>query len=82
MKFRLIAMWIALFVVIGVGRVTSAQDETKKTNHQKVRTLTGCLQKAESDPNEYQLTTKAGDTPGKSRAMPLKWHRTSDTPLP
>ncbi len=48
--------------MIGMSRVTSAQDETKKSTHQKVRTLTGCLQKPESDPNEYQLTTKAGDT--------------------
>ena len=31
MKFRLITVCIALFVVTGMGRITSAQDETKKT---------------------------------------------------
>src|SRR5690348_10747077 len=62
MKFRLIAALITVFALVGVGRVTSAQDEAKKTTHQKVRTLTGCLDKTENDPNEYQLTTKAGGT--------------------
>lgn len=59
---RLTVVWITLLVLLSVGRVTSAQDEAKKTTHEKVRTLSGCLQKTEGDPNEYQLTTKAGDT--------------------
>ena len=62
MNLRLTAVWIALFALLGAVRVTSAQDETKKTTHQKVRNLTGCLQKTESDPNEYQLATKDGGT--------------------
>lgn len=61
MSLKLAAVWIAVFALVGIGRV-SAQDEAKKTTHQKVRTLTGCLEKTESDPNEYQLTTKAGGT--------------------
>lgn len=61
MNFKLLAVGIALFALVGIGSV-SAQDETTKTTHEKVRTLTGCLQKTESDPNEYQLTTKAGGT--------------------
>jgi hypothetical protein len=33
----------------------------KKTTHQTVRTVTGCLKKA-GDSNEYKLTTAAGST--------------------
>ena len=61
MKLRLTPVWIALFAVVGMGQFTSAQDEPK-TTHEKVRTLTGCLDKTENDPNEYQLTTKDGGT--------------------
>ena len=63
MNLRFIALWFALFAMVaGPARFASAQDEAKKTTHEKVRTLTGCLEKTESDPNEYQLTTKAGGT--------------------
>ncbi len=62
MKLRLAGVWIGLFVMLaGAGRFASAQDDAKKATHKKVRTLTGCLQKAD-DANEYQLTTKAGAT--------------------
>jgi hypothetical protein len=63
MNLRFLALWVALFAMFaGASHVTSAQDEAKKTTHEKVRTLTGCLEKTESDPNEYQLTTKEGGT--------------------
>lgn len=61
-RARLIAVSMALFATLAVGRVTSAQDDTKQPTHRKVRTLTGCLDKTEKDPNEFQLTTKAGGT--------------------
>ena len=60
-RLRLVAASIALLSLVAVGRV-SAQDNTKTTTHRKVRTLTGCLEKTEQDPNEFQLTTKAGGT--------------------
>jgi len=63
MNVRFIALWFALFAMVaGTARFASAQDEAKKTTHEKVRTLTGCLDKTEQDPNEYQLTTKDGGT--------------------
>jgi hypothetical protein len=46
-----------LAAVVGLA---VAQDTTK-TTHQKIRTVTGCLQKGD-DANEYNLTTKGGAT--------------------
>ena len=62
MKLKRTALCTALFAVVALGQMTSAQDEPKKNSHQKVRTLTGCLDKSEKDSNEYQLTTKTGGT--------------------
>ena len=62
MKLKLVSLGIGLIVALMVaGQLTSAQDTAKKTTHQKVRTVTGCLQKTD-DANEYRLTTKAGAT--------------------
>jgi hypothetical protein len=52
---------VALLVFLGAFGITRAQDTTKKTTHENVRTLTGCLQKGDSA-NEYLLTTKKGST--------------------
>jgi hypothetical protein len=43
--------------------VAAAQDQNqeRKTTHQKVRTVTGCLEKA-GDSNEHKLTTADGST--------------------
>jgi hypothetical protein len=62
MNLNRTALCTTLFAVVAFGQMTSAQDEPKKTTHQKVRTLTGCLDKPEKDSSEYQLTTKAGGT--------------------
>lgn len=62
MKIKLPVAWFALLAMIaGAGHLASAQDEATKTTHQKVRTVTGCLEKTK-DANEYQLTTKDGAT--------------------
>ena len=59
MKITRVAIWIAAFAVfLSVAGTARAQEE-KKTTHQKVRTLTGCLQK---DGDDYNLTTKNGGT--------------------
>jgi hypothetical protein len=48
--------------------------QTTKTTHKKMRTLTGCLQKGE-DAGEYQLTTKNGSTwEVKSDSVKLDYH--------
>lgn len=47
----------ALVVISGVG--LSRAQEPKKTTHQKVRTITGCLQ-AGDDANEFKLTGQDG----------------------
>ena len=62
MNIKLTVVWFALLVTIGgAGHLALAQDEAKKTTHQKVRALTGCLEKTK-DAHEYQLTTKDGAT--------------------
>jgi Protein of unknown function (DUF5818) len=59
MKFK-IAMIMLGFLVFSVSLV-AVQDEATKTTHKKVRTVSGCLQKAD-DTNEYKLTTAKGGT--------------------
>ena len=62
MKLKLVSLGIGLIVALMVaGQLTSAQDTAKKTSHQKVRTVTGCLQKTEYS-DEDRLTTKAWAT--------------------
>ena len=62
MKLRLASVWLGLFVMfLSASGFALAQDEPKKTTHQKVRTITGCLEKTD-DANEFRLTTKAGAT--------------------
>jgi hypothetical protein len=60
MKFKIAITFLALFMFVGTTGLATAQDTTK-TTHKKVRTLTGCLQKGE-DANEYNLTTEKGGT--------------------
>jgi hypothetical protein len=60
MKVKTAMAFLMLFVFAGVAAVAAAQDTTE-TTHKKTRTLTGCLQKGDSD-NEYQLTTAKGGT--------------------
>jgi hypothetical protein len=57
MKVKMAMAFVALFLF---ARMSTAQDTTK-TTHKKVRTLTGCLQKGDSA-NEYKLTTAKGAT--------------------
>jgi hypothetical protein len=59
MKITRVAIWIAAFAVFSSIAGTARAQEEKKTTHQKVRTLTGCLQK---DGDDYNLTTKNGGT--------------------
>ena len=60
MKLRL-AMAIALmFVFAGTAGLAAAQD-AKKPDKDKVRTLTGCLQKSD-DAGEFNFTAKNGST--------------------
>lgn len=59
MNWRL-ARVLAVLSFFGTAVLVSAQ-APEKTTHQKVRTLTGCLQKTD-DANEYKLTTSAGAT--------------------
>jgi hypothetical protein len=59
MKNIKVVLWIvALAIVSSVAGTARAQEE-KKTTHQKVRALTGCLHK---DGDDYTLTTKSGGT--------------------
>ena len=72
MKITKVAIWmLALAAFSSVTGTARAQDE-KKTTHQKVRTLTGCLHK---DGDDYTLTTKSGGTwEVKSDAVKLAPH--------
>ena len=59
-----IAAFVMGLMLVSAGASVAAaqdQDQEKKTTHQKVRTITGCLEKA-GDSNEYKLTTAAGST--------------------
>ena len=56
-KIAAVALGLGLFVVSSA--TLFAQDE-QKTTHKKVRTLSGCLQKGDSD-KEYKLTDAKGN---------------------
>jgi len=58
---KIAAFVVGLMLVSAGASVAAAQDQEKKTTHQKVRTITGCLEKT-GDSNEYKLTTAAGST--------------------
>ncbi len=61
MKIAALVMGLML-VSAGASLATAQdQDQEKKTTHQKVRMITGCLEKT-GDSNEYKLTTAAGST--------------------
>ena len=60
MKIKIAMAVLALFLFTGIAGLASPQDTTK-TTHKKVRTLTGCLQKGD-DANEYKLVTAKGGT--------------------
>jgi Protein of unknown function (DUF5818) len=72
MNINKVAVWIAAVAVFSSAAGTARAQEEKKTTHQKVRTLTGCLQK---DGDDYNLTTKSGGTwEVKSDAVKLAPH--------
>ena len=60
MKFKIAMAFVALFMFASTAGLATAQNTTK-TTHKKVRTLSGCLQKGD-DANEYKLTTAKGST--------------------
>ena len=60
MKVKIAMAFLALFMFVVTAGLAAAQD-TPKTTHKKVRTLTGCLQKGD-DAHEYKLTTAKGAT--------------------
>ena len=59
MKVKIAAAVLGLFMVSAA--LVAAQDNTTKTTHKKVRTLSGCLQKGDGS-DEYKLTTAKGGT--------------------
>jgi hypothetical protein len=72
MNINKVAVWIAAVAVFSSAAGAARAQEEKKTTHQKVRTLTGCLQK---DGDDYNLTTKSGGTwEVKSDAVKLAPH--------
>jgi hypothetical protein len=69
-KIAAVALGLGMFVASGA---TLAQD-APKTTHKKVRTLSGCLQKGDSD-KSYKLTDAKGDNWDiKSDAVALDEH--------
>jgi hypothetical protein len=60
MKFKIAMAFVALFMFASTAGLATAQNTTK-TTHKKVRTLSGCLQKGD-DANEFKLTTAKGST--------------------
>jgi aspartokinase-like uncharacterized kinase len=71
MKAKIAAFALGLF--IASASTLLAQDEAKPT-HKKVRTLSGCLQKGDSD-KEFKLTDAKGDNwEIKSDAVALSEH--------
>jgi hypothetical protein len=72
MKAKIAALALGLFVAS--GSTLLAQEEQKPTTHKKVRTLSGCLQKGDSD-KEFKLTDAKGDNwEIKSDAVALSEH--------
>jgi hypothetical protein len=72
MKAKIAALAIGLLVAS--ASTVLAQDEQKPTTHKKVRTLSGCLQKGDSD-KEFKLTDANGDNwEIKSDAVALSEH--------
>jgi hypothetical protein len=72
MKVKIVMLVVGLLIFAGTALV-AAQDTTK-TTHKKIRTLSGCLQKSD-DANEYKLTTAKGATwEIKSDAVKLDEH--------
>jgi hypothetical protein len=61
MKIAALIMGLMLASAGASVAAVQDQDQEKKTTHQKVRTITGCLEKA-GDSHEYRLTTAAGGT--------------------
>jgi hypothetical protein len=59
MNINKVGIWIAALAVFSSVAGTARAQEEKKTTHQKVRTLSGCLQKEGDD---YNLSTKNGGT--------------------
>jgi hypothetical protein len=67
-----VAIWVVALAVFSSVAGTARAQEEKKTTHQKVRTVTGCLHK---DGDDYTLTTKTGATwEVKSDAVKLAPH--------
>ena len=65
---------VALGLIVASASSLQAQDEQKPTTHKKVRTLSGCLQKGDSD-KEFKLTDAKGDNwEIKSDAVALSEH--------
>ena len=60
MKLKIAMAVVALFVFASTAGLATAQDTTK-TTHKKIRTLSGCLQAGDSA-NEYKLSTAKGST--------------------
>ena len=60
MKFKIAMAFVALFMFASTAGLATAQNTTK-TTHKKVRTLSGCVQKGD-DANEFKLTTAKGST--------------------
>jgi hypothetical protein len=58
MQSKLAVLALGLFVAS--ASTLLAQDEQKPTTHKNVRTLSGCLQKGDSD-KEFKLTDAKGD---------------------
>jgi hypothetical protein len=62
MKVRIPLMFFATLVFLGLGTTTQAQDKPEKeTTHSNVRTIKGCLEKANGR-DEYNLTAADGST--------------------
>src|SRR5215475_10341485 len=73
MNTKIAAAALGLFVAGASATTMWAQDD-QKTTHKKVRTLSGCLQKGDSD-KEFKLTDAKGDNwEVKSDAVALSEH--------
>ena len=73
MNTKLAAMALGLLVAAASATTMRAQ-EAEKTTHKKVRTLSGCLQKGDSE-KEFKLTDAKGDNwEVKSDAVNLAEH--------